>query len=51
MTIDQLGSWGVKHHQLVMGKIHYDILIDDKAINSTLIENVSNIENFFGEKK
>jgi len=33
-TNDQLKSWGVKYHQLVMGKIHYDVLIDDKALNS-----------------
>ena len=33
-TNEQLNSWGLKYHQLVMGKIHYDILIDDKAINS-----------------
>lgn len=33
-TNDQLKSWRVKYHQLVMGKIHYDVLIDDKALNS-----------------
>lgn len=33
-TTEQLKSWGLKYHQLVMGKIHYDILIDDKVINS-----------------
>jgi hypothetical protein len=33
-TIQQLDSWGLNYHQLVMGKIHYDLLIDDKAINS-----------------
>ncbi len=33
-TNDQLKSWEVKYHQLVMGKIHYDILIDDKSLNS-----------------
>ncbi len=33
-TIEQLNSWGLKYHQLVMGKIHYDILIDDKVLNS-----------------
>ena len=34
LTIDQLCEWGVKYDQLVMGKIHYDVLIDDKALNS-----------------
>lgn len=28
-----LKKWNIKHHQLVMGKIHYDYLIDDKAYN------------------
>lgn len=34
LTVEQLSLWGVKYDQLVMGKIHYDILIDDKALNS-----------------
>jgi histidinol phosphatase-like enzyme len=33
-TINQLNNWGLKYNQLVMGKIHYDVLIDDKAVNS-----------------
>tara|TARA_A100001015_G_C14642636_1_gene576053 strand:- start:284 stop:655 length:372 start_codon:yes stop_codon:yes gene_type:complete len=33
LTSLQLKEWGVKYHELVMGKIHYDFLIDDKAIN------------------
>lgn len=44
-TIGQLNSWGVKYHQVVMGKIHYDVLIDDKALNSANISK-NNIENF-----
>lgn len=38
LTNEQLKSWGVKYHQLVMGKIHYDVLIDDKALNSYNID-------------
>lgn len=34
-TIHQLNTWGLKYDQLVMGKIHYDVLIDDKALNSS----------------
>ena len=34
-TIQQLNDWGLKYDQLVMGKIHYDLLIDDKALNSS----------------
>ena len=36
-TNQQLNSWGLKYHSLVMGKIHYDLLIDDKALNSFAI--------------
>jgi histidinol phosphatase-like enzyme len=32
LTKQQLEQWGVKHHHLVMGKIHYDMLIDDKSM-------------------
>lgn len=31
LTTNHLIEWGVKYHLLVMGKIHYDLLIDDKA--------------------
>lgn len=31
-TLDHLQKWGVKFHQLVMGKYPYDYLLDDKAI-------------------
>ena len=34
LTKKQLKDWGIKYHQLVMGKQHYDLLIDDKAVNS-----------------
>jgi len=44
-TIKQLDSWGLKYHSLVMGKIHYDVLIDDKVLNSNNI-NKQTIENF-----
>ena len=32
-TLNQLNSWGLKFHELKMGKPQYDILIDDKAFN------------------
>ena len=32
LTKNQLEKWGVKHHELRLGKPHYDIWIDDKAI-------------------
>jgi len=34
-TIHQLNAWGLKYNQLIMGKIHYDLFIDDKALNSS----------------
>jgi len=31
-TRKQLKEFGVKYHELVMGKTHFDLLIDDKCI-------------------
>lgn len=31
-TKEQLKKFGVKYHELVMGKAYYDLLIDDKSI-------------------
>ena len=34
LTLQQLADWGVKYHELYVGKkLNYDIIIDDKAIN------------------
>ena len=33
LTIEQLDSWNVKYNTINMGKPHYDVWIDDKAIN------------------
>ena len=44
LTTGQLNLWGVKYHQLVMGKLHYDLLIDDKAVFSEEIQDLENIE-------
>ena len=33
LTIEQLESWDVKYNTINMGKPHYDVWIDDKAIN------------------
>lgn len=46
LTKNQLDSWGVKHHELVMGKVSYDILIDDKAINSENVKSEKDVVNF-----
>lgn len=47
-TNEQLNSWGLKYHSLVMGKIHYDVLIDDKALNSHKISK-KNIIDFIND--
>ena len=31
LTKQQLDDWGVKYHELIMGKPHADYFIDDKA--------------------
>ena len=46
LTVQQLKHWGVKYHQLIMGKAHYDILIDDKCLNSENINSIQDIANF-----
>jgi uncharacterized HAD superfamily protein len=33
LTEKQLKDWGVKYDELIMDKIKYDVLVDDKAIN------------------
>ena len=32
-TLVQLTSWGLLYHELIMGKPHADIYVDDKAVN------------------
>jgi dTDP-glucose 4,6-dehydratase len=34
LTKDQLTEWGAKHHDLKLGKPHFDLYICDKSINS-----------------
>ena len=34
LTQKQLKDWGVKYHELIMGKPHADYFIDEKGINS-----------------
>lgn len=38
LTENHLSLWGVKYHELVFGKIEYDILVDDKAINTLSLD-------------
>ena len=34
LTKEQLDDWGVKYHELIMGKPHADYFIDDKGVNA-----------------
>jgi hypothetical protein len=34
LTESQLRLWGVRYHELIMGKPNFDLLVDDKAIHS-----------------
>lgn len=34
LTMTQLELWGINYHELIMNKKpHYDLLVDDKAVN------------------
>ena len=48
LTYSHLIEWGVKFHRLVMGKLSYDLFIDDKAMSSYLATR-ERIEEFLEE--
>ncbi|MDO9334286.1 MAG: hypothetical protein Q7T57_07180 [Dehalococcoidales bacterium] len=33
-TEKQLETWGIKYHELILGKPHADVFVDDKAVNT-----------------
>jgi hypothetical protein len=43
LTKKQLDDWGVRYHELIMGKLHYDILIDDKVTNVLDIKDTKDV--------
>ena len=45
LTKNHLKSWGAKYHELIFGKEHYDLLVDDKVVNILDIQNITDIEN------
>ena len=45
-TIKQIKKWKIKYNQIVFGKLSYDLLIDDKVINSKNLINLKNILKF-----
>ena len=51
ITTKQLKEWGVNYDQLIMGKVHYDLLIDDKALNNLQIKSLSDVNVFLNAIK
>jgi len=49
VTIRLLDEWGAKYHQIVFGKIHFDLLIDDKVRNSENTHNLQDIKTALGD--
>jgi sialic acid synthase len=51
ITYNQLKEWKVKFHELRMGKPAFDILIDDRVLNSIYHWNDKNINNILNNEK
>lgn len=49
ITIEALQKYNIKYHEIIFGKEHFDLLIDDKALNINDIKSFQDIQNFFGE--
>jgi len=47
-TKNQLDDIGIKYHSLVFGKLNYDLLIDDKAVNAKDMNSILNYLNQCG---
>lgn len=48
-TLQQLREWGIKHHRLVMGKLPYDLLIDDKCCRPKEVLDNKDFGEFYGK--
>lgn len=46
LTREQLDKWGVKYHKVVLGKIFYDILVDDKVLTTDRVKSTEDIKRF-----
>jgi len=44
ITECQLKDWGVRYHELIMGKYPYDVLICDKAVDSRGVRTLDDIK-------
>lgn len=47
VTKKQFNDWGVKYHDILFKKPHYDIFIDDKAINPNNCDIVETVQDYF----
>jgi len=50
ITLQQLINWKVKFHELRMGKPDFDILIDDKTLNSVFHWSTNNVKKILDHK-
>lgn len=37
-TVVQLNRWGLRYHELILGKPHADVYVDDKAVHPDYFE-------------
>ena len=51
LTMNQLKEWKVKFHEVRLGKPYFDILIDDRTINSITDWTPKRVEQVFEENK
>lgn len=49
ITTKHLKQWEVKYHQLIFGKIHFDVFVDNKARNSEDIHSLQDIVDALGD--
>lgn len=46
ITERQMNEWNVKYHELIFGKTHFDVLIDDKTLNIDQVKSAADVINF-----
>jgi hypothetical protein len=46
LTRKQLDDWGIKYHKLILGKIFFDVLIDDKVARIDRVNSADDVEEF-----
>jgi hypothetical protein len=49
VTTRLLNEWGVRYHQIVFGKIHFDLLVDDKTRDSNDIHTLNDVKVALGD--